>query len=138
MMRNVVVKICYAEQQFENAALLLEVVRGGTFGERRESEMRVGEQPIESRAVNGFAALAPLESEIGAREGLVEKMIEAQAFGSQRLRNFPSTLVNAAASGSSRRHDAPFGLAGRSNKAEATVSHIFAGAAFVCREIPLY
>jgi hypothetical protein len=100
--------------------LLREVVLRGNFRECIERDVRIGEQPVQGGAVNRFAALATVESEIGAGERSIEKVIEAQGFGSQCRGHSLHASVNAAASGGSRRHDTSFGPAIRSPKPRQT------------------
>ncbi len=123
MVRDVIIQICDTEEQLENPALLREIVLNSDFGERSERDVCIGEQPVERGAINRFAALAAVESEIGTRERLIEKMIEAQGLGRKRRRHSLSTSFNAAASGGSRRHKRTFGPAIPSGGAEANLSH---------------
>jgi hypothetical protein len=94
--------------------------------------VRIGEQPVQGGAVNRFAALATVESEIGAGERLIEKVIEAQGFSSQCRGHSLRASVNAAASGGSRRHDTSFGPAIRSPKPRQ-IYHISARNRTACR-----
>ncbi len=122
-MSDVFIQICDAKEQLENPALLREIMLRSDFGERRESDVCIGEQPVERRAIHRFAALAAVESEIGARERLIEKVIEAQGLGGERRRHLFFASIHAAASGGSCRHDTPFGPAIPSSGAEANLSH---------------
>src|SRR3984885_14660374 len=123
MVGDVVIQICDAEEQFEDAALLREVVLRGDFRECVESDMGIGEQPVQGSAVNRIAAVAAVESEIGARERLIEKVIEAQRFGNECRRHLLFTFFDAAASGGSRRHETSFSRAIVSRQAEANLSY---------------
>src|ERR1700733_2331531 len=123
MMGDVFIQICDAEEQFEDAAFLREVVLGSDFRERVEGDVGIGEQPVQGGAVNRFAAVAAVESEVGARERLIEKVIEAERFGNECRRHLLFTFFNAAASGGSRRHETSFSWALGSRQAEANLSY---------------
>jgi hypothetical protein len=122
-MRNVIIQIRNAEQELKDAALPREVASDGGLGESVQRDVRVGKEPVERGAIDHFAAVASLKGMVGARERLIEKMIEAEAFGREHRRDCFVTTIHAAASGGSRRHKTPSGVAqieGRGRKENNT------------------
>jgi hypothetical protein len=111
MVGDIFIEVGNAQEKLEDAALTREIACLGGFGKGVERNVRVSQKPIESGAIDRFSAMANFESEIGARERLIEEVIEAKSLGGQNGGNLLVTPIDAAASGSSRRHTTPLGRA---------------------------
>ncbi len=86
-MGDIFVEIREHQQQFEHAIALLRVRIISPFLEIFNDGKSVREQPLKTGGIDRRALAAGIERLISPREGLVEKMIEAQLFACKALRD---------------------------------------------------
>lgn len=93
VVRDVFVQIGQDKQQFEHTVALPRIGHFGAIVKVVDDHERVREKPLERFRVHRPADAATLKGLVRANESLVEEMIEAKAFGRQRLRNRVVTRV---------------------------------------------
>ena len=90
-MRNVFVKICEAQHEFEHAVALIGVRLVGAGFEMLDGGESVGKEPLQIGGAERFAALAVGEGLLGAHGSFIEKMIHAQLRANERGRDRAGT-----------------------------------------------
>jgi hypothetical protein len=86
-MRDVLVQVGNAEEEFEDAFLTFRLLTNGHFCQRLQSNVGVSEERIERRCVDGFALLARFEGVVGSDVGPIQEMIEAELLSREGRRD---------------------------------------------------
>jgi hypothetical protein len=112
MVSDVLVKVGQSEKQLEHTIPLFRIRVARALLETFHDREGIGEEPFETLWIAGHAAMAFVESLIGAKERFIEKMIETKLFGCKSRRNRFRTRGPRANCGCAGAHDTPHPLGG--------------------------
>jgi hypothetical protein len=107
MVRDVFVEIREDQQQLEHAIALFRLGLVGALFQILHRRERIGKQPFQAVFRQQGAFTATRESQIGAQECFIEKMIQAELRTSQRRRHKLSAPWTGAMDGNSGFHPTP-------------------------------
>lgn len=93
MVRNIFVKIRQNQKKFEHTVALIGIGLSGAFFQILHDHQSIREQPFESFRIDQAARATALQSLIGADEGFVQKVVEAELLACEGKRNRVGTRV---------------------------------------------